>query len=305
MRRFVPALILLSSLGSVSLGCLPWLDETSSETIVRAGISELVVRLDRGSVSVQEHLGPDVEVEVRRSAGAPSREAARAALEALVVEFKGEEDSEAFVVTSRVATAGAFRPWEDLALTLRIAVPTGTAVDVHTADGGIELRGLTGAVRATTASGRIFASDLRSLSGPQNEPIQLRTADGNIQGESLEGRIHAETGDGRIRLLGRLQQVTAVSAGGRIEVAVEGGGASGDSEWFLRTASGSVRLRLPRGANARVSAVGAVTSEDDSDLREWQREGPIALATLGDGRGPRINLRTGDGSIRLRVGGRN
>ena len=271
------------------------------ETIARPAAPELVVHLVRGALTIREHLGTDIEVEVRRSARGPSREAARAALEALVVEFERETDSGNLVVTGRVATAGAFRPWEELGLRLRIRVPAGTAVDARTASGRIELRGLTGRIRATTASGRILASGLRPTSGSGQEPIRLRTADGNIQGENLEGSIRAETGDGRIRLLGRLQQVDAVSADGRIEVVVAEGGASVGGEWILRTANGSVRLTLPQSVNALVSAVGSVSSDDEGETPAWQREGPVAFATLGDGSGPRIHLQTGDGSVRLRI----
>ncbi len=306
MKRFSPALlVVLTAFGSLVVGCFPWVEETSVETITRPGAPELVVRLGRGSLNVEEHLGTDIEVFVRRSARAPTREAMQAALAALLVEVDREQDPETVVVTGRIATARAFPPWEDLTLRLEIGVPAGTAVDVRTTSGRIELRGLTGPVRATTASGRIFADGLRSPAGSDQDPVLLRTGDGNIQGEDLEGRVHAETAEGRIRLLGRLQEVTAVSADGRIEVEVAAGGAARESEWFLRTADGSVRLSLPHGTNALVSAVGAINSEDDSDFRAWQREGPVALTTLGDGTGPHINLRTSDGSIRLRVRGRD
>ena len=306
MKRFIPALLVVpTAFGSLLFGCFPWVEETSEETITRPGAPELVVRLGRGSLSVREHLGTDIEVLVRRSARAPTREAMQAALAALIVEFDREQDPETVVVTGRIATARAFPQWEDLVLRLEIAVPAGTAVDARTSSGRIELRGLTGPVRATTAAGRISADGLRSPAGPEQDPILLRTGDGNIQGENLEGRFHAETAEGRIRLLGRLQEVVAVSADGRIEVEVVAGGAEHNSEWFLRTADGPVRLSLPRGTNALVSALGDITSEDDSDLRAWQREGPIALTTLGDGTGPHINLRASDGSIRLRVGGRH
>ena len=294
----LPALAAAVSLGP---GCLPWVEEISEETITRPAAPELVMQIVRGSLTIREHLGTDIEVEVRRSARAPSREAARAALEALLVEVEREADSGNLVVRGRVATAGAFRPWEQLGLSLHIRVPAGTAVDARTASGRIELRGLTGVIRATSASGRIVASGLRPPSGSGQEPIRLRTADGNIQGENLQGRIRAETGDGRIRLRGRLQQVDAVSADGRIEVVVEEGGASASGEWMLRTANGRVRLTLPQSTNALVSAVGTISSDNEGEAPAWEQEGPIAFATVGDGSGPRIRLLTADGSVRLRL----
>ncbi len=306
MRCSVPVLVaVLVVPGVLSWGCLPGVDQTSVETIRRPGAPELAIRLDRGSVIVREHPGAGFEIEVWRTAQAPSREAAQAALEALVVEFERDPDSGALTVIGRTATAGTFRPWEELALSLRIAVPPGTAVDVRTASGRIELEGLTGPVRATSASGRIAANDLRSPAGRTPEPIRLRTADGRIAAQGIEGSVRAESGDGRIELEGRLQEVTAVTSDGRIEIHVRGGGPPPTGEWFLRTGSGPVRLTLPRSTDALVTAVGRPDSDDRRDVSDWQREGPMALATLGNGSGPRIHLRTGDGSVRVRVADRD
>ena len=305
MRRSVPVLVAVLVAGVWSWGCLPGVDETSVETIRRPGAPEVAIRLDRGSVIVREHLGAEFEIEVWRTAQAPSREAARAALEALVVDFERDPDSGVLTVTGRSATAGTFRPWEELALSLRIAVPPGTAVDARTGSGRIELEGLTGPVRATSASGRIAANDLRSPSGRVAEPIRLRTADGRIAAQGLEGSVRAESGDGRIELEGRLREVTAVTGDGRIEIDVRGGGPPPAGEWFLRTGSGPVRLTLPRITGAVVTAVGRPDSDDSRDFSDWRREGPLALGTLGDGSGPRIHLRTGDGSVRVRFADRD
>ncbi|MXX85718.1 MAG: DUF4097 domain-containing protein [Acidobacteria bacterium] len=306
MRRSVPVLVaVLVAPAVLSWGCLPGVDQTSVETIRQPGAPELAIRLDRGSVVVREHLGAEFEIEVRRTAQAPSRDAARAALEALVVDLERDPDSGALTVTGRSAVAGTFRPWEELALSLRIAVPPGTAIDARTGSGRIELEGLTGPVRATSASGRIAANDLRSPAGTTAEPIRLRTAEGRIAAQGLEGSVRAESGDGRIELEGRLREVNAVTNDGRIEVDVRAGGPAPAGEWFLRTGSGSVRLTLPRLTDAVVTAVGRPDADDSRDFSDWRREGPMALGTLGDGTGPRIHLRTGDGSVRVRFADRD
>lgn len=297
------AVLLVSAL--LSWGCLPGVDQASVETIRRPGTPRVTIRMDRGSLSVREHLGADVEVEIRRSAVAPSAESARAALESLLVDFERGPDSGALTITGRDATAGAFRPWENRSLRLRIAIPAGTDVDARTGSGRIELEGLTGPTRATTGSGRIVARDLRSPPGPDREPVRLRTADGRIEGEGLEGSFRAESGDGRIELEGRLRQVTARTTDGRIAINLRTGGRPPDGEWFLGTGSGSVRLTLPRGTDAVMTALGRPTAEDSRDFPDWRTEGPMALATLGDGSGPRIHLRTGDGSVRVRFAGRD
>lgn len=288
-----------------SWACLPGVDQTSVETMRRPGAPELVIRLDQGSLSVRETLGTDIEVEIVRAAQAPSREAARASLEALVVDFERDPGSGALTITGRSATAGTFRPWEELTLSLRIAVPPGTAVDARTGSGRIELEGLTGATRATSADGRIVAVDLRSPEGTARVPVRLRTADGRVEGTGLEGNFLAESGEGRIALEGRLQGVNAVTAEGRIEIDVRAGGSPPAGEWFLRTGNGPVRLTLPRSSNAVVTAVGRPDSDDRSDFSDWRQEGPLAFGALGDRSGPRIHLRTGEGSVRVRLAGRD
>lgn len=311
-RRGVPRCGLPESLLAAGLftvpgtglsGCHPQVEETSEETLRRPGAETLIVRLDRGSLGISEHAGSEVEIEVRRSARALSRETARSGLEALLVEAVPEAASGALVVRSRVASAGVWRPGERLALRLRIAVPGGMAVDARTASGRIDLRGLTGPVRATTGSGRIRAVSLRPAAGEDAGPIRLRTADGRIEGEDLEGRVRAETGDGRIRLEGRLREVTAVSADGRIEVDAGAAAVPLGGDWLLRTANGRVRLTLPRSANAELSMPAADEPEGgESSALRWERRGPLAFATLGAGPGARIRLRTDDGSARVRIG---
>lgn len=275
-------------------GCEAQVEEVSFETLRRPGADALILRLDRGSVSLVEHAGTEVEIEVHRSARALTRTAARSALEALVVEAERDEAADEVRITGRVGTAGVWRPGEWLGLRLEVGVPEGTRVHARTGSGRIELRGLTGPTRAETASGRIRASGLRT-----SAPIRLRTADGRIEGDDLEGRIRAESGDGRIRLAGRLTEVTAVTADGRIEV--ETAGAVLDGDWLLRSADGRVRLRLPASAEARLSVLGRGEPEGESGVLAWERLGPLAVARMGSGAGASIQLRADDGSARVEI----
>ena len=320
--RALPA-VAAGFLAAISLGCLPAVEESSVETISRPAAPRVVIRLDRGSLHVREHLGGRIEVEIHRSAQGASREAALAALEALVVELE-DDASGALRLAGRSAAAGAFRPFDQLGLRLRVGVPAGTAVDARTASGRIELEGLTGPVRATSASGRIVATDLRSPPGTDGEtagaPVVLRAHDGRIEGRGLEGRFRAETGEGRIRLRGRLEQVDAFAGDGRVEVEAVAGGPPLAGDWFLRSGNGSVRLTLPRSARVELTALGN-TSDDDSGFPGWRRAGPVARATLGAGpeprsgtgagtpatdrAEPRIHLQTPDGSVRVTTGDRN
>ncbi len=297
-----PSLLALGILFAFGLsGCQPPIRETSVENLRHPAGQGLIVRLDRGSLVISEHPGAWVEIEVRRSAWSFSREAARSALETLLVEARPDPVTDALFVTGRSAAAGVWRPGERLGLQLRIAVPEGAAVDARTTAGRIELRGLSGPVRVMTGQGRIRAVSLRSPSGQSGEPIRLRTVRGRIEGNDLEGRVRAESGEGRIRLAGALREVWAVSADGRIEVDARASAAPLRGDWILRTANGSVRLALPRNADAEISILGDRETEDSPQPLSWKRRGPLAVAAVGAGAGARIRLRTGNGTARVRI----
>ena len=184
----VPPLLLLIALGAASSACYRQVEETSVETLSRPGAGTLVVRLDRGSLSISEHAGSTMEIEIRRSARALSPAAAQSALETLIVEAEEDESAGALVVRGRIAAAGVWRPGERGALRLRIRVPEGAAVDARTASGRIELprpqRPRSGHDPPTGGS-----APSPSVLPPGKTPSRSGSARGRgrIEGEDLEG----------------------------------------------------------------------------------------------------------------------
>ena len=285
-----PALVALAAIPWTA-GCLEPVRETSVETLRRPPAAAIEIRLDEGALEVREHALPEVEIEIERWARALSREAAASALSAIVVEA-ASDDAGALRIRGRNLLGGAFRLGESVGLRVTVSAPPGTTIEAWTGDGRIELNGLTGAVRATTAQGRIVAESLRT----SQEPARLRTGDGRIDAENLEGRFVAESADGRVRLAGRLQQVRAVSADGRVEVEARSAAAPGPrGVWELRSADGSVRLSLPDEAPARVSATGEFDDDGETDGVEWRPRGAVRSAAFGEGPAARVLLRPGVG----------
>lgn len=278
---------------ALALGsCGSRVEEESRETLRETGASALSVELDRGTVEVVGHAGSEVEIEVHRAAHGWSREAARSSLDAMLVEARLDPATGELTVRGRTANAGLYRPGESRSLRLQVRAPAGLPLEVRTGDGRIELEGLSGAVRAMTADGRIRASSLGA--GGDGPPARLRTASGRITADDLEGAVVAETGRGRIRIEGRLTEVTAVSGSGNIVVDATGAGSAPRGVWRLRAGDGDVRLRLPEAASASLSVVADRWTTGERDTLAWRRRGVARAAELGDGAGARILVRADD-----------
>lgn len=285
----LPGLVLAASAACVTP---TQVRESSAETLREADAAALSVEVERGSVAVVGHAGSEIEIEAERNAHGWSREAARSALAALIVAVRRDDRTGRVRVTSRSANAGLFRPGESHSVRLSIRAPAGIPVEVRTADGRIELTGLTGPVTATSGDGRITASRLgptvdgngNGLGGRPGEaaPIQLRTADGRITGEDLRGAVVAETADGRITLGGRLTEVTAVTADGDLRVDAADAGAAPTGIWRLATEDGDLRLELPETANATLSVLAAGLRGRDRDDLDWERRGVTRVARVGN-----------------------
>ncbi len=133
---------------------------------------------------------------------------------------------------------------------------------------------------------------------PRGVAFEGRTVNGRIQAE-VDGRAAVSTVNGSIEVdAGTLTEATTVN--GSIQATVrEGGGSSEDVK--LSTVNGSVRLRLPEGLNADVSAKtvnGGITSDFD-EIEVHKKWGPrSAEGRLGRG-GRDLALSTVNGGIRI------
>lgn len=149
-------------------------------------------------------------------------------------------------------------------------------------------------LEANTGDGRVSVRDLAG-------DVTVHTGDGSISLEHVSGAVNAVSGDGSIEIDGSMSSLTAKSGDGRVRVHASGTGPRGD--WDVATGDGSVVLEVPDGFGAeldaatgdgRVKVDGVSFSGDRDDDDRSRRRG-----RLGNG-GPRLSIRTGDGSITVR-----
>lgn len=280
-------LALAALLGCGDMGVL----ESSSEDYELDVPSDprVEARIDDGRIEVEGAGAGRVRVTVRKRARGLDREAARAMLESL--EVRVEEMERGVRVESRFGGTSALGG--DVRVELVLRVPERSELDLRTGDGRIEVRAVEGRISTETGDGSI---ELDGLTGS----IRARTADGSIRGAELSGSLDARTGDGRIELDGRFDALEATTGDGSIRVtAQEPAPRALSAPWTLRTADGSIRLRLPRTLSAEIDAstLDGSLSIDLSGFSGERRERRLRGA-LGDG-GAVILLTTMDGSIHV------
>ena len=120
-----------------------------------------------------------------------------------------------------------------------------------------------------TGDGNIHGSELRG-------ELRLRTGDGGIDLEKIDGKLNADTGDGQVRVSGRFDQIE------------------------VRTGDGSIDLRLPEDLTANLDArTGDGNIQIDVPVLVSGSLGRNQLHGKMNGGGPPLEIRTGDGSIRV------
>jgi DUF4097 and DUF4098 domain-containing protein YvlB len=175
---------------------------------------------------------------------------------------------------------------------IEITVPRAANLDLHTSDGHIHASGVSGDIRLETGDGHLEASGLKGS-------IRLHTGDGHIEATEMDGSLDASTRDGRVRVRGRFDDLRVQTGDGSLTADILSGSKM-TGNWSLSTSNGSISVRLPDVFAADIDAHtgdGNITSQlpmlvsgllGSRDLR----------GKLGGG-GPTLQIRTGDGSIRL------
>jgi putative adhesin len=178
---------------------------------------------------------------------------------------------------------------------LVVSVPTGTNLVVRTGDGGIRVEHVNGKVELRSADGGVVGRD---LSGD----VFAHTEDGAIRLEGVDGRCDVASDDGSIAVQGRLDGLRVSTEDGSVVVKALAGSKIA-REWSLSTGDGSMVLYVPDSLGADVDAEardGSVRFDSSLTFARSDDHGKSILrGRLGAG-GPRLTLRSGDGSIRLR-----
>jgi DUF4097 and DUF4098 domain-containing protein YvlB len=156
-----------------------------------------------------------------------------------------------------------------------IHMPREGRVDLHTADGKIELGN--------------FKGEMHLVSGDGSQAI-----------EGVDGKLRASTGDGHIRADGRFDELDIKTGDGRVEARASAGSALATG-WRLESGDGTVTLEVPETLAAdldlhtgdgHIDLDVPVTTE--GKIREGEVRGKL------NGGGNLLVIHTGDGSIRLR-----
>ncbi len=177
-----------------------------------------------------------------------------------------------------------------------VSVPTGSDLVVRTGDGSIRVEHVNGRVELKSADGSVTG---RELTGD----IVAHTEDGSIRLEGIDGKCDVVSEDGSIAVTGRFEGLRVSTEDGSVVVRANAGSKI-DRDWNLSTGDGSLVLYVADGLAADVDArTGDGTVKYDSGLtfaRDGDDHSRSSLrGRLGAG-GPRLVMRSGDGTIRLR-----
>jgi hypothetical protein len=250
----------------------------------------LILRADLGTVTVVPGPASDrLQCEVKLLAFTPSDADARSFFaHAVLTARRGAGDSAD--IELRLPRQDQFG--RRLAAFFSIQVPRQFNLDVQTDAGGIQVAGLNGDLRASTAIGDIRSGDLTgsvrvqtsgniSL-GSIGQRLEARSAGGSIRvgdvkGDAnfatdggdivagmVEGSVNATTGAGDIVLRGASGPVVAHTAGGQIQLGQCGGSVqatSGAGSIHLDGARGRVEAQTGGGSIDLLQVMGAVHAE--------------------------------------------
>lgn len=208
------------------------------------------------------------------------------------VKVTARQDGDAIVVEARRPHRWVMFDFGAHWIRVDVRVPSQSNLKLESGDGSIHVTAVEGEVTAWSGDGSINASDLRG-------ELHFHTGDGSIHGTGLDGRLHCRTGDGRIQVNGRFDKLELDTGDGSI-AAEAGPGSKVAEDWSVHTGDGPVRLWIPRDLAADVEA----RTGDGRIVLDLpvQVEGVVNRSHLSgtlNGGGALLELRTGDGSIRV------
>jgi hypothetical protein len=169
-----------------------------------------------------------------------------------------------------------------------VTVPTRTKIRTRTGSGDQQIGEVLGPVQATAGSG-----DLRV--GPIGSSLTLTTGSGDIAVLGARGDVAARSGSGDVQARAINGSVQIHTASGDITLDGRPG-----ADWTIAAASGDVSLKLPDDAGfvlAATTSSGRLRNRHDLDSR--RSSGRRHLEGTSHGGGPRLDVRTASGSIRV------
>jgi hypothetical protein len=198
-----------------------------------------------------------------------------------------------------------------ISLSYEITVPENTKIDADTGSGSIRLSDVQGPVDADTGSGGIEIENIAA-------GATLDTGSGSIRASGVRGSFSADTGSGSIRaeLLGGgpvdldtgSGSIRVSGVDGRLKASAGSGSVTAEGnptgDWEIESGSGSVNVTFPGNASFDLSArtsSGSVRTDFPITVQGSLSKKRLT-GKVGNG-GPRVDLRSGSGNIRIEEGG--
>ncbi|MGA9390519.1 MAG: DUF4097 family beta strand repeat-containing protein [Candidatus Sulfotelmatobacter sp.] len=255
-----------------------------------AGVKNLRVRLDMGSVVVRGAQQTGISYTLHMHSQASSEEDARHQFDAykvsayvkgdtawVVGEWEGGSTHSVHVGPTHMRIEkGSKRKFSE---DLMISVPRETAlVKIETEGGNIDTSGITGRVEAQSGGGCMRLDDIGG-------GVHAETGGGSIDVGTVSGDIGLQTGGGSIEVHHANGRINAETGGGSVEIMSAAQGAS------IETGGGGIQVHQ---CNGKVKAETGGGSIDLGDI-----DGPVQIETGGGS----IHLTSAKGHVEARTGG--
>jgi len=249
-----------------------------------AGRPQITLSTFDGAIEVRTWEQPEVLVEIEK----------RALDKDLIgdIEVRTEQDGSQITVEVRIKSGSS--AWGlHRSARLKVSLPASSDLTAKTGDGAIDVERVSGRIDLRSGDGAIRGQE---LSGD----VTARTGDGSIRLDRIDGRLDLDTGDGSIVAAGTFTRLRVRSGDGSVRIHVERGSTALE-DWDVVTGDGPVTIDLPERFDAEldahtgdghVSVSGRILSQTTESTRRAIR------GRLGEG-GHSLNLRSGDGSIRV------
>lgn len=262
---------------TLSIAPLAWADVTEEETVEQSAdlAAGGVVEVDthNGSIRVETWDRSEVRVVAKKKARADSASEARELLsetEIRVDSGSGKVKIEADTPRTR---SGWFGDSGSVSVSFQLTIPNDAELIANSHNGGIEVRDIGGEARVETHNGSIKIDGV-------DGPLEANSNNGTINARNIKGAVRAETTNGSIKA-----EITTDTL---------------DDDVVMSTTNGSVELRLEPGVSASVYARtrnGSVSSDFAGGSQDRRKR---TLDQDINGGGPRIEIESTNGSIRIR-----
>jgi hypothetical protein len=177
-------------------------------------------------------------------------------------------------------------------LKVELQVPSDLDMNLHTSDGNITAKAVSGNMNFDTGDGNVDATQVRGS-------VKMRTGDGNMTGTGFDGSLEASTGDGNVRVEGRFDTLDVKSGDGNID-AQANSGSKVASNWKVSSGDGRVTLRIPGDLNANLDVhTGDGSISADVPVTVSGTISHQALRGKMNNGGGTLSVSTGDGSIHI------